>query len=220
MRVLLTGFEPFGGDRVNASWEAVAHLARGWDAVDEGAELDVLRLPVTFRGAPAALAEAVAALRPDVVVAAGLAAGTGAVRLERVAVNVVDARIPDNDGRAPVDEPVVEGAPVAYLTDLPIKAALAALREQGVPAVVSNTAGTYVCNATFYALRHLVATGVAGATRTGFVHVPRTVEEGSGDGGALPVADLAAALGTVVRTTLQDVRGTLPPTTFAAGAEH
>lgn len=217
MRVLVTGFEPFGGDAVNASWEAVSRLAAGWDERAEGAALVAVRLPVTFAGSAATLARAVAEHRPDVVVAVGLAAGTDTVRLERVAVNVVDARIPDNDGAAPVDEPVVPGGPVAYLSALPLKAALAALREQDIPASVSNTAGTYVCNATFYALRHLLDDG----TPAGFVHVPRAVEEGSGEPGALPVATLAAAVGTVVRTAVAALRGEdVPAPALAAGAEH
>lgn len=192
---LVTGFEPFGGDPVNASWEAVSRLPERWEGPGR---LVTLRLPVTFEGAARELVAALDEHRPDVVVCTGLAAGTAAVRLERVAINVEDARIPDNAGASPVDEPVVPGGPDAYLSTLPLKAALVALGEAGVPAVVSNTAGTYVCNATFYALRHALA-GRAGV-RAGFVHVPRTREEAPDDDGALPVDDLARALGIVLTT--------------------
>jgi pyroglutamyl-peptidase len=154
VRALLTGFEPFEGDAVNESWEAVRTLGGRWAGHDE---LVTARLPVTFGGATATLRRLLDAHAPDVVVCAGLAAGTVAVRLERVAVNVADARIPDNAGAQPVDEPVVAGGPVGYLSTLPLKAALAALRDAGIPAVVSNSAGTYVCNATFYVLAHVLA---------------------------------------------------------------
>ncbi len=118
--------------------------------------------------------------------------------IERVAINVIDARIPDNDGSAPVDVPVVAGAPAAFLSGLPVKACLAAARGTGVPAEVSNTAGTYVCNATFYALMHLLAgtSGVLG----GFVHVP--VEPGGG-GPGLEVDRTAAAVRAVLDATLR-----------------
>lgn len=215
--VLLSGFEPFGGDPVNSSWEAVRHVAGTWDADGEGARLATVRLPVTFGGAWPVLAAAVDEHLPDVVVAVGLAGATDAVRLERVAVNVADARIPDNDGAQPVDEPLVADGPAAYFSGLPVKAAVAALREASIPAVVSNTAGTYVCNATFYALRHGLADRDVSA---GFVHVPRTVEEGHHDAGALPVATLAEALRIVARTALAVAGGTLAEPVLAAGAEH
>lgn len=207
MRVLLTGFEPFGGDALNESWEAVRTLASRWDGPDE---LVTARLPVTFGGAVGGLSRLLDAHAPHVVVCTGLAAGADAVRLERVALNVVDARIPDNAGAQPVDEPVVAGGPVAYLGTLPLKAALGALRDAGVPAVVSNSAGTYVCNATFYALCHLLA--VKDGARAGFVHVPRA--------GAVPVEVSACALATVVRTTLEHLAGRVAEPALAAGAEH
>ncbi|QAY70894.1 pyroglutamyl-peptidase I [Xylanimonas protaetiae] len=208
---LVTGFEPFGGDAVNASWEAVRSLTATWD---DDAALVPLLLPVTFDGAAAALTRAVADHRPDVVVAVGLASGTTAVRLERVAVNVVDARIPDNAGAQPVDVPVVDGGPTAYLSTLPLKGALAALGAAGVPAVVSNTAGTYVCNAAFYALRH--ATEGTGA-RAGFVHVPALGDLAADRSDAAALAD---ALRVVVRTALAAARGEAEEPVVAAGAEH
>jgi pyroglutamyl-peptidase len=207
VRALLTGFEPFGGDAVNESWEAVRTLAARWAGDDD---LVTACLPVTFAGATAALRRLVDAHTPDVVVCAGLAAGAAAVRLERVAVNVADARIPDNAGAQPVDEPVVAGGPVGYFSTLPLKAALAALRDAGIPAVVSNTAGTYVCNATFYVLGHVLA-GRPGV-RAGFVHVPRA--------DAVPADVAVRALGLVVRTALDHARGRVAEPALAAGAEH
>jgi len=218
VRALVTGFEPFGGDPVNASWEAVAALAARWpgSGVDD-LELVTARLPVTFEGAGDALGRALAEHRPDVVVCTGLAAGSDAVRIERVALNLADARIPDNAGAQPVDEPVVKHGPTAYLTRLPVKATLAALHDAGIPAVVSHSAGTYVCNATFYVLAHLLT--AYPDVRGGFVHVPRTAEERVAPGG-LPVADLARALEIVVRTAADDAAGRVAEPALAVGALH
>lgn len=207
MRALLTGFEPFDGGAVNESWEAVRTLGGRWAGDDE---LVTARLPVTFGGATAALRRLIDAHSPDVVVCAGLAVGAEALRLERVAVNVADARIPDNAGAQPADEPVVVNGPVGYLSTLPLKAALAALRDAGIPAVVSNSAGTYVCNATFYVLAHVLADRPG--ARAGFVHVPRA--------DAVPVDVTARALGLVVRTALDHVRRRVTEPALAAGAEH
>jgi len=117
------------------------------------------------------LREAVAASRPDIVLCVGLAGGRAELSLERVAINVDDARIPDNDERQPIDLPIVPGGPAAYFATLPIKAAAAALRQAGLPAIVSNTAGTFVCNHVFYGLMHLAATRRPGL-RGGFMHLP------------------------------------------------
>ncbi|PRZ03465.1 pyroglutamyl-peptidase [Isoptericola sp. CG 20/1183] len=209
MKVLVTGFEPFDGAAVNESWEAVRCLRAAWADEQRAEELVVARLPVSFRGAPALLHRLLAEHSPQVVVCVGLAAGSRAVRLERVAVNVVDARIPDAAGRAPVDEPVVADGPVAYLSSLPLKAALASVRGTGVPVAVSNTAGTYVCNATFYALAHALA---ATDVRAGFVHVPAA--------DVVPVAGSARALAAVVRTAADHRAGRIDDLVLAAGTEH
>jgi len=166
--ILLTGFAPFEDQAVNASWSAVREAAARW----EGDDLAVRELPVSFRGARQVLRTAVAELSPTLVIGVGEAAQRSTVGIERVAVNLIDARIPDNDGSAPVDIPVIAGAPAAFFSTLPVKACAAAVREAGVPVEVSYSAGTYVCNATFYALQHLLASRPE--VRSGFVHVPRT----------------------------------------------
>lgn len=174
MTVLLTGFEPFEGQPVNASWLAVQAVAAGWAAPPR---LEVVQLPVSFARAPAALLAALETFRPDVVVCVGEAGDRTALDVERVAVNVADARIPDNDGARPVDEAVVVEGPVAYLAGLPARACVDAVTRAGVPAGISNSAGTFVCNAVFYTLaRALDGTGVA----HGFVHVPRTPDQLAG----------------------------------------
>ena len=230
MTILLTGFEPFDGAATNASWQAASALRDSWDR-DE--TLVAARLPCTFAGAWPVLHAALEEHRPRVVVAVGLAGGTSAVRLERVAINVVDARIPDNAGEAPVDVPVVEGGPVGYLTTLPLKPALVAVREAGVPVEVSSTAGTYVCNATFYDLMRW-ADGRDGV-RAGFVHVPEVSATGAPgsqgpDGASLPLAAVVEGLRVVVETALADLdaepaRGDgrpahVAPLAVSGGTEH
>ena len=196
-RVLLTGFGPFDGQTVNASWLAVSEVASRWTGP---AELVVRELPVSFRSARQQLRSAIAEVEPDLVVCVGEAGGTSAVRVERVAVNVIDARIPDVDGSAPIDVPVIAGAPAAFFSTLPVKACASAVREAGVPVDVSNTAGLYVCNATFYALQHLLAGRPD--VRSGFVHVPRTPAQVTDGGPSLEVSDAATALLAVLRAAL------------------
>ena len=188
-RVLVTGFGPFEGQAVNASWHAVEALAARWTGPDE---LVVRELPVSFRGARQAAAVAIAEVEPDLVVCVGRGGGPSAVGVERVAVNVIDARIPDVDGSAPVDVPVIAGAPAAFFSTLPVKACAAAVARRGVPVEVSNTAGLYVCNATFYALQHLLA--ARPEVRSGFVHVPRTPAQVDAGAPAMEVDDAATAL--------------------------
>lgn len=217
---LVTGFGPFGGREVNSSWDAVQVLAARWPGPER---LVTVQLPVSFRRARQALRTAIEEHDPELVLCVGEAAGRTRVGLERVAVNVIDARIPDVDGSAPVDVPVIAGAPVGFLSTLPVKACLIALEEEGIPAEVSGTAGTYVCNATFYALQHLLDTRHPGV-RGGFVHVPalgaaapvRPDREPSAgartaDGASLGTDDLGRALEVVLRTALsthEDVRRT------------
>jgi pyroglutamyl-peptidase len=195
--VLVTAFEPFDGQAVNASHEAVRRVEAAWD----GPETLVVRvLPVSFRRARQELRAAVAELAPDVVVGVGEAGGRSAVGVERVAVNVIDARIPDADGSAPVDVPVIAGAPAAFFSTLPVKACWTAARDADVPAEVSLTAGTYVCNATFYALQHLLQ-GRDGV-RSGFVHVPRTPEQVAAGEPALAAEVAARGLLAVLRAAV------------------
>jgi pyroglutamyl-peptidase len=181
--LLLTGFEPFGGDAVNPSW-LVAQALHG--QVIEGARVQSLCLPCVFGDAVHTLQAAARRHRPRVVLALGLAANRSALSMERVAINVDDARIPDNAGAQPVDEPVVAGGPVAYFSRLPIKAIVQALQEAGVPAEVSQTAGTFVCNHVFYGLMHMLRRRTA--VRAGFMHLPLLPEQAAAVG--LPGLDL------------------------------
>lgn len=198
-RVLLTAFDPFGGETVNPSQQAVARLADA-DA-PAGVEIRTAVLPVVFGDAIDALREAVAEHEPDLVICAGEAGGRFAVTPERVAVNVNDAPMPDNAGRTPVDEPVVEGGPVAYLSGLPVAAIVDALRAAGIPAAKSSTAGNYVCNNVFYGLMHLIATERPGLVG-GFVHVPYVHEQvvNRTDQPSLSLDEITEALRITVQT--------------------
>jgi pyroglutamyl-peptidase len=212
--ILLTGFEPFGGDSANPSWAAARSAARLLQS--EGLDVQAVELPCVFGESARVLAEAIERFRPELVLCAGQAGGRARISLERVAINCVDARIPDNAGSQPVDEPVVQGAPAAYFTSLPIKAALAALTAEQIPAEVSQSAGTYVCNHVFYALMH--ALRLRPGTRGGFVHVPyedAQIPAGSSTP-SLPAHQMAAALAVVVRTAL----ATTADLKLPAGATH
>lgn len=207
--VLVTGFEPFADAATNPSWDAAVLLARDWDEEVEGARLVIARLPVVFATVRERLAALVAEHAPDVVVATGLAGGSSAVRIERVALNLADARIPDNAGAQPLDEPSVTGAPTAYFATLPVKAIAAAVADAGVPASVSHSAGTFVCNHVMFAA--LDEASSRDGLRAGFVHVPWAAETAPAGVPALPLGDIVRAVEIAVRTTL-DVRADPPLT--------
>ncbi|MBU6260025.1 MAG: pyroglutamyl-peptidase I [Burkholderiales bacterium] len=174
-RILVSGFEPFGGDRVNPSW-LVAQALQGRSI--GGARVVAMRLPCVFGAAVEAIDAAQRLYRPRIVLALGLAAGRAELCCERVAINVDDARIADNAGRRRIDEPVVAGGPAAYFSTLPIKAMVAAMADAGLPAAVSQTAGTFVCNHVFYALMHGLRR--RRAVRGGFMHVPLLPAQAAG----------------------------------------
>ncbi len=165
--VLVTGFEPFGGEKVNPSWE----ICRRLPATIAGLGVETVRVPCEFRRAIEVVAAAIERHRPTLVVCVGQAGGRSRLGVERIAINVDDARAPDNAGAQPIDEPIARDGPPAYFATLPVKAMVAAMREAGVPAELSNTAGTYVCNHLMYGVLHLLAAS-GSATRAGFVHVP------------------------------------------------
>ncbi|MCP1413355.1 pyroglutamyl-peptidase I [Paenarthrobacter sp. A20] len=212
--ILLTGFEPFGNEDINPSWLAVRRARDILRA--EGLDVEALELPCVFGESAVTLSQAIGTFNPDLVICAGLAGGRSRISLERVAINIDDARIPDNKGRKPVDEEVVPGGPVAYFATLPIKAALRDLRIAGIKAEVSQSAGTYVCNHIFYALMHFLASRPS--VRGGFVHVPCLPEQVSteGDTPSMPLESMAEGLAVVVRTALR----TQADAKLSAGAIH
>lgn len=169
--ILVTGFEPFAGDSVNPSQLLVERL----DGLTLGeSRVKTVVLPVSATRAPAALAAAIERHRPNVVVAFGLAGGRSSISLERVGINVLDSRIPDNDGVQAIDEPVVHGGPAAHLATLPLRAILAAWQEAQIPAELSNSAGTFICNQILYTA---LALGAAHGHSAGFIHLPYLPEQ-------------------------------------------
>ncbi|MFZ6654133.1 pyroglutamyl-peptidase I [Undibacterium sp. TJN19] len=168
-RILLTGFDPFGGELSNPSWE----VARGLDArlVDDDHQIVVAQLPCEFASSLQILEAALRQYQPSIVLCLGQAGGRVDISVERIAININDARIPDNAGALPVDVPVVAGGPAAYFSSLPVKAIMHALRQAGIPASISQTAGTYVCNHVFYGLMHM-AQKMDHIRQAGFIHIP------------------------------------------------
>lgn len=202
--VLLTGFAPFGGETINPSWQAVRALG---GTTIEGHRVVVAELPCEFDASLPALWRAVRRHEPRVAIAVGLAGGRDGISLERVAINVIDARIPDNAGAQPVDMPVLGSGAAAFFSTLPIKAALMELLHAGIPAHVSQTAGTYVCNQVFYALMHAARRQ---RFQAGFVHVPWLPEQAARHAApGMPLAQMQEAVAIMVRvalTTATDAR--------------
>ena len=198
--VLLAGFEPFDSDTVNPSWE----VARALDGSRVGgAQVHAIKLPCVFGRALTELERAMSRWQPQLIICAGLASGRADISIERIAINVDDARIPDNDGAQPVDVAVADTGPAAYFSTLPIKAILRGLRTAGLPGGLSNTAGTFVCNHVFYGLMHRLARHPDTA-RGGFVHLPCLPEQADHHPGAptLPLVTQTQAMRLIIETAL------------------
>jgi len=172
LKILITGFTPFGGEKVNPSYEAVKQL----DSEILGAKLVTLEVPTVFGKAIDALEKAIEAEKPDAVICVGQAGGRFEISVERVAINVDDARIKDNEGNQPIDEPIYEDGKNAYFSSLPIKAMVKRMRDNNIPAAVSNTAGTFVCNHIMYGLLYLIDKKYPDI-KGGFIHVPFIPEQ-------------------------------------------
>ena len=197
MKVLMTGFEPFAGNGFNPSWEAVNALQ-----APEGVEIRKLRLPVVYQKASAMLVEVMRAWVPDAVICVGLADGRSEITPERIAVNVMDETIPDNEGVFPHGDPIDPDGPAAYMTRLPIHRITERLQEAGIPARISNTAGVYVCNNLMYGLLQAIAEEpIFRDVKGGFIHVPATKEmELPASVPVLPLETLEEALRIAVET--------------------
>lgn len=189
MIALVTAFEPFGGESVNASLEAMRCLPARIGKL----EIATAVLPTSYSRALPALESAIARAQPDLVLAVGQAGGRAALCMERVAVNLQDAEIADNDGARPVDSAVIAGGPAAYLSTLPVRAAVSGLETAGLPAQLSMSAGTFVCNHVFYGLMHLAATGRR-RFRAGFLHVPRLRDAAPPGAPSMALEDIARGI--------------------------
>ena len=189
-KLLITGFDPFGGESVNPAWEAVKLLP---DQIGEF-QLHKLEIPTVFGRAAQLAIDAAAEVQPDIILCIGQAGGRAAVTPERIGVNIRDAKIPDNAGNVPKGQRIVPDGPAAYFATVDVMTMAEAAATLGLPAVVSNSAGAFVCNDVLYSLLHHFN---GTATRVGFIHVPWLPEQGSP---SLPLAQTVEALTAMIRT--------------------
>lgn len=200
-KILITGFEPFGGEEKNPAMMILEDLP------DEmaGAEIRKEVLPVEFIRAGERIRELIKEEEWDAIFCMGLAGGRKGITPERIAVNVDDAGIPDNAGYQPLDEEIVCGGPAAYFTGLPLKAVVEGIEQEGIPAAVSNTAGTYVCNHVFYSMMNQLEQQ-GRRIPAGFIHVPYEKEQvvGKADAAYLTREELVRGIHAAVRTVLEN----------------
>ena len=175
MKILVTVFDPFGGEKINPALETIKRLP---DTI-LGAQIIKLEIPTVVGKSLAKIKEAVEKENPDVVLSIGQAGGRSEITVERVGINIDDCRIPDNEGNQPIDEPVVKGGPAAYFVTVPIKAIVENIKAHNIPASISNTAGTFICNHVCYGVAHLAAARTAAGTpmKSGFIHIPFLPEQ-------------------------------------------
>ena len=206
MKVLVTGFDPFGGEPINPAWEAVKAMK---DTI-AGAEIVKMQIPTVVGKSIEKIHQKMKELQPDLVISVGQAGGRFGVTPERVAINVTDARIQDNEGNQPIDEPIFPDGPAAYFSNLPVKAMVQAIKDAGYPSVLSNSAGTYICNHVMYGILYYIEKEFPNV-RGGFIHVPyapsQVVNKPSTPSMAL--ADITASLEAAVAAAIsskEDIR--------------
>ena len=192
-KLLITGFDPFGGENINPAWEAVSRLS---DVIGEWT-LDKLQIPTVFGEASRRVLARAEEIHPDAIICVGQAGGRKAVTPEMVGINLRHASIADNIGQRPLDEPVVPGGPAAYFTTLPVRAMVSAISAKGLPASVSYSAGAFVCNDTLYALLHHYDGTVV---RAGFIHVPFLPQQAKGGEPSMPLEEIVQALEAAIGT--------------------
>ena len=211
MKVLVTGFQPFGGETKNPSYEAVKLLP------DEilGSEIIKLEVPVVFDQAGEIVAAKSREVKPDLILCIVQAGGRTNITPERVGINVNDGTAPDNSGYIPCGEAIVKGGPDAYFTNLPIKAMVQKMLDHDIPAGISNTAGTYVCNNSMYSVMHLVHTELQGV-RAGFIHVPYATMQHNFKFASMPLSEITKGLELCIEACLENENDIQ----LAAGATH
>lgn len=202
-RILLCAFDPFGGESINPALEAVRSVKF------DGAEIEKCEVPTVFYKSVEVVLSKIAELSPDAVVMIGQAGGRDKITPERVAINLSDARIADNEGNIPCDEPIVPGAPTAYFSSLQIKEIVRVLGEHGILSAVSNSAGTFVCNHLMYGVLHYIAERGLNCV-AGFIHIPFLPEQVDGKEGIaslpleLDVRAIELALGVILKQILEE----------------
>lgn len=208
MKILVTGFDPFGGEPINPAIESVKLLPKEI----EGAEIIALEIPTVVHKSLQVIQDAVKKYEPDMVLSIGQAGGRSDITVERIGINIDDCRIKDNEGNQPIDEPIFKDGPAAYFVNLPIKAMVEEIRKIGIPASVSNTAGTFVCNHVTYGVSHMLELEGKGR-KSGFIHIPylpqQVVEKVGQPSMALDdiVKGLTAAISAMVKYE-EDIKST------------
>ncbi|HCH22176.1 pyroglutamyl-peptidase I [uncultured Bifidobacterium sp.] len=200
--VLVTGFDPFGGESVNPAYEAVKLLP---DTI-AGARIVKLEIPTVFTRSAEVVEKAITDVKPDIVISVGQAGGRSALTVEKVAINLAEARIPDNDGEQPLDQPLREDGDTAYFATIPVKAMVANVRAHELPAFVSYTAGTFVCNSVMYNVLYLLDRKFPGV-RGGFIHVPYASQQVVGKPNGtpfMPLPDIAKSLEYAIEAAVTD----------------
>ncbi len=214
MKVLVTGFDPFGGETVNPAFEAVKLIP---DNVC-GAEVIKIEIPTVFAKGPKAVEDAIAEHDPDVIICVGQAGGRAGISLEKVAINLRDCSMPDNEGNKLIDEPIAEDGDTAYFTKLPVKAMRAYLEEKGIPVHLSYTGGTYVCNDVMYSLLYLLDKKYPDK-KGGFIHVPFDTSQVIGKPittPSMPIETIAKGLTYAIEAILKNENDIV----IAGGATH
>ena len=200
MKVLVTGFDPFGGEKLNPALEVIKSLP----SEIQGAEVRWLEVPTVFYKSAKILEEEIRIYQPDIVLCIGQAGGRKGLTPERVAINQDDARIQDNEGNQPIDRPIQLDGPPAYFSSLPIKAMVQAIKEEGLPASVSNTAGTFVCNHLMYQVLYLVEKEFP-TIKAGFMHIPYMAEQviDKPNTPAMDLVDIVRGIEAAIRATIE-----------------
>lgn len=201
MKVLITGFDPFGGESINPAWEAVKLMKEEI----AGAEIVKMQIPTVVNKSIEKIHEKMMEVHPDIVISIGQAGGRFGVTPERVAINITDARIPDNEGNQPIDVPIFEDGDAAYFSNLPVKAMVQAIKDAGYPSVLSNTAGTYICNHVMYGILYYIKKEFPHA-RGGFIHVPYATGQVVNKPGtpSMSIADITASLEAAVKAAVEN----------------
>lgn len=201
MKVLITGFTPFGGEKINPAYEAVKDL----EDMINGSQIIKREISTVFHKSIRELDILIEVESPDIVICVGQAGGRFDISLERVAINIDDARIADNEGNQLIDERIYEDGENAYFSSLPIKAMVSRIREGGIPASISNTAGTFVCNHLMYGLLYLINNKYPNI-KGGFIHVPYSTEQviSKGNAPSMSIRDITKALNFAIEATLEN----------------
>ena len=194
MQVLLTGFEPFGGSNINSSWETVAHIEQ---LPPQNVNIETVKLPVSFDRSGLEIIKAIHRNTPDILIMLGQRGQGSSIDIERIAVNLMDASNPDNDGCCPQEQMISAKGNAAYFSNLPVKILRDALLQKNIPAKVSNSAGLYVCNSTYYnALNEIFEKRLK--TKAVFVHLPKISNE-------FPIELLTASVKTIIKTIVDNI---------------